>query len=121
MSDPTTRTVLVPTLIETIEQAVSLPVGARIKREPVDESDEGGVGYVQPFAQGIRVLVVTQHGEEYVTAYQIVHERWYHLVPVEATVERMAAYAVMPDWDPDRPEGRIATRLTTPWTPEETP
>ena len=41
------------------------------------------------------------------------------LVPVTATVERMAAYAVMPDWDPERPEGQMATRYTTPWTPEE--
>lgn len=121
MPDPTTTTLFRPVLITSAEQAEQLPVGARIMRYAVDESDEGGVGYVQPFAQGIRVLVITQFGEEYLTKEQIVDECWHHLVPVAATIEArtrgmLCCYLDCMD---EHPPWKTEARYTTPWTPEE--
>ena len=94
-----------PVLIESAEQAEALPIGTVAhhgQMAAVCTSEEP-----RPWVSG------TLSWPHYVMV------GWIALVPVTATIERMAAYAVMPDWDPERPEGQMATRYTTPWTPEE--
>lgn len=85
-----------PVLIETVEQAESLPEGTIItKPDYFPQEKFGGLW--------------GRHGN---TSEQLAKERgWTALVPVEAEEEHLAEYAVRADYEPDR----MVRRYVTPW------
>ena len=106
-----------PVLIETAEQAEALPVGARLMREPVDESDAGGMGYA-PYSRNEQALVIEQFGERHVSPKELAEEGWMHLVPIEAEEERtrpVQLYSSAVHVAPSSSAPQPSRRLVTPW------
>ena len=122
MPDPTTTNLFRPVLIETVEQAEQLPAGVEV-RDPDPEAlpciwrknDDGD--FRGP------------DGVDYTASELLAGGPIEALVPVTATIE-MARTSRTPEQShlPIAPRGAvvwrdlgymIATRYTTPWTPEE--